>query len=101
MKNVWLRIYKEPLDKINDYYLQIDSRVKEIANIAEKKLKDSKIEAIKLITKLDTLSPLKTLTRGYTLTECEGKVITKASSLEKDMIVDIRFQDGSKKAKVM
>lgn len=95
------RIYKEPLDKINDYYLQIDSRVKEIANIAEKKLKDSKIEAIKLITKLDTLSPLKTLTRGYTLTECEGKVITKASSLEKDMIVDIRFQDGSKKAKVM
>lgn len=95
------RVYKEPLDKINNYYLQIDSLVKEMANITEKKLKDSKMEAIKLITKLDTLSPLKTLTRGYTLTECDGKVITKASELEKDMILDIRFQDGSKKAKVM
>lgn len=95
------RIYKEPLDKINDYYLQIDNFVKTIANSAEKKLKDSKIEAVKLITRLDTLSPLKTLTRGYAIAELEGKVITKASSLEKDMTIDIRFQDGSKKAKVM
>lgn len=95
------RVYKEPLDKINNYYLQVDSLVKEMANITEKKLKDSKLQAIKLITKLDALSPLKTLTRGYTLTEYEGKIITKASELEKDMILDIRFQDGTKKAKVM
>lgn len=95
------RVYKQPLDKINNYYLQIDSLVKEISNITEKKLKDSRLQAVKLITKLDALSPLKTLTRGYTLTECEGKVITKASELEKDMIVDIRFQDGAKKAKVL
>lgn len=95
------RVYKEPLEKINNYYLQVDSLVKEIVNITEKKLKDSKLDAVRLITKLDTLSPLKTLTRGYTLTECEGKVVTKAQELEKDMIVDIRFQDGSKRAKVM
>lgn len=95
------RVYKEPLDKINNYYLQVDGLVKEMANITEKKLKDSKLQAIKLITKLDALSPLKTLTRGYTLTEYEGKIITKASELEKDMILDIRFQDGTKKAKVM
>lgn len=95
------RIYKEPLDKINDYYLQIDSLVKEMTNSIEKKLKDSKLEAVKLITKLDTLSPLKTLTRGYTLTEYEGKVITKSTELKKDMIVDIKFQDGTKSAKVI
>ncbi len=95
------RVYKEPLDKVNNYYLQVDSLIKEMANITEKKLKDSKLQAIKLITKLDTLSPLKTLTRGYALTECDGKIITKASELEKDMILDIRFQDGAKQAKVM
>ena len=95
------RVYKDPLEKVNNYYLQVDSLVKEMINITEKKLKDSKLQAVKIITKLDTLSPLKTLTRGYTLTEHEGKVITKASELEKDMILDIRFQDGSKKAKVM
>ena len=95
------RVYKEPLDKVNNYYLQVDSLVKEMANITEKKLKDSKLQAIRLITKLDALSPLKTLTRGYSLTECEGKIITKASELEKDMVLDIRFQDGAKKAKVL
>lgn len=95
------RVYKDPLEKVNNYYLQVDSLVKEMINITEKKIKDSKLQAVKIITKLDTLSPLKTLTRGYTLTEHEGKVITKASELEKDMILDIRFQDGSKKAKVM
>ena len=95
------RVYKEPLSRINDYYLRIDRCLKSIENSSIKKLKDCKLEAAKAITKLDTLSPLKTLTRGYCLTESDGKVITKAKELKTGMEVDLRFQDGNAKAKVI
>ena len=95
------RVYKEPLARINDYYLRIDRCLKSIENSSIKKLKDCKLEAAKAITKLDTLSPLKTLTRGYCLIESDGKVITKAEELKIGMEVDLRFQDGNAKAKVI
>lgn len=95
------KVYKEPLQRVSDGYLEIDRLMKSIENSTVKKLKDSKLEATKAITKLDTLSPLKTLTRGYCLTESNGNVITKAQELKKDMEIDIRFQDGTAKAKVI
>lgn len=95
------RAYKEPYQRINDYYLKIDKYMKSIENSSIKKLKDCKLEAAKIITRLDTLSPLKTLTRGYCLTESEGKVITKSEDLKSGMEVDLRFQDGNAKAKVI
>lgn len=95
------RVFKEPLQKVNDYYMTIDRYIKAIENSGIKKIKDSKLEAAKLITKLDTLSPLKTLTRGYCLTEFKGNVISKVADLEKDMEIDLRFQDGTAKAKVI
>ena len=95
------RVFKDPLNRINDYYIKIDRFIKSMENSCVKKLKDSKIEAAKIMTRLDTLSPLKTLTRGYCLTESEGNVITKAKDLKTGMEIDLRFQDGNAKAKVI
>ena len=95
------RVYREPLHRLNDYYIKIDRYMKSIENSTVKKLKDSKLEAAKIITRLDTLSPLKTLTRGYCLTESDGNVITKAKDLKEGMEIDLRFQDGKAKAKVI
>jgi len=47
-----------------------------------------------LLGKLETLSPIKTLARGYSITTYNGKVITDLSKLEKDMIVETEFVDG-------
>ena len=95
------RVYREPLLKINEQYMVIDSKMKSLENSVTKKLKDSKLEMAKLISKLDALSPLKTLTRGYCLTELDGKVITKSKDLKKDMTVGLRFQDGDVSAKIL
>ena len=95
------RVFKEPYQKINDYYMQIEKNVKSIENNTIKKIKDCKIDAAKIITKLDTLSPLKTLSRGYSVIESDDKIITKASDLNKDMEIKIKFCDGDAKAKVM
>lgn len=54
-----------------------------------------------LVARLDTLSPLKTLTRGYSLTEMNGKIIKSTSNLKKDDKVVLRFVDGEKKAMIL
>ena len=95
------KVYREPFLRINDLYLRVDKNIKSIENFVIRKSKDSKIEATKLITKLDTLSPLKTLTRGYSLVEFNNRIVSKASDLNKDMEIDIRFKDGSKRAKIL
>lgn len=55
---------------------------------------------LQLVSKLETLSPLLTLQRGYTMTKKEGKVITKSTDLKKKDIIEIAFSDGSVNAEI-
>ncbi len=92
------RVYKSSQSLIEDRYLQIDQCTKNMESSINAIIKDARLYAMEWITKLDALSPLKTLTRGYCLVEKSGEPITKSSQLKKDMEVDLRFQDGIKKA---
>lgn len=56
---------------------------------------------LQIISKLETLSPLLTLKRGYTITKSNGKVINSAKKLNKKDILDIEFEDGNIKAEVI
>ena len=96
------RVFKEPLQKINERYITIDMRVKQIQNLINNKIKDDKTKMIELITKLDTLSPLKTLARGYSLaTDVKGKVIGSVKDVKKDDELVLRFKDGKTNVKVI
>ncbi len=96
------RVYKEPLQKINEKYISIDMKVKQMHNIINNRIKDNKAKMIELITKLDTLSPLKTLARGYSLTmDSNGKIINSAKSLKKDDKLILKFKDGDTNVKVI
>ena len=95
------RVFKDPLKNINDNYLRIDNYIKSLVNSIKMKQKDSSSKYIELVTKLDTLSPLKTLTRGYSLTEMNGKIIKSSKSLKQEDEIDIKFYDGTRKAKVI
>ena len=92
------RVFKSPQSLIEDRYLQIDQCIKNMESSINTIIKDARLYAMEWITKLDTLSPLKTLTRGYCLVEKSGEPITKSTQLKKNMEVDLRFQDGIKKA---
>ncbi len=50
-----------------------------------------------MIAKLDALSPLKTLYRGYSITEKNNKVIKSKEELKTNDLIEIRFIDGKKK----
>ena len=51
-----------------------------------------------LLSKLDTLSPLKTLERGYSIVKLNDKAITSIKDLKKDDLINIELKDGSKEA---
>lgn len=51
-----------------------------------------------LLSKLDTLSPLKTLERGYGIIKLDDKAVTSIKDLKQDDLINIELKDGSKKA---
>ena len=95
------RVFKEPLQKINEKYILIDMKVKSIQNSITNIYNKKKTNMVKNISKLDALSPLKTLTRGYSIIQKDGKVIKSVNQLQKDDELEIRLTDGSTRAKVM
>ena len=66
-----------------------------------KLLDKSKTKYINIISKLDALSPLKTIARGYTITKKNNKVITTIKDIKKEDILEINFQDGNINTKVI
>lgn len=66
-----------------------------------KLLDKSKNKYINIISKLDALSPLKTLQRGYTITKKNNKVITTIKDIKKGDILSIEFKDGNINSEVL
>lgn len=95
------RVFKEPLQKINEKAITLDMLVKSIQSNTNNKIIKAKSEFAKLISKLDALSPLKTLARGYIIAEKNNKLITKTSDVEINDILDLKLCDGNLKAKVI
>ena len=94
-------VFKEPTRRINENYIKIDTYVKQLENLINKVKEKNKNKYIELVSKLDTLSPLKTLTRGYSIVEKEGKIIKSVADLNTEDEISIRLKDGNKQAKII
>ena len=90
------RVFTDPLRKHRDLSVLLDSNVQRLVTKIKNIKKDNQTAYIELVTKLDALSPLKTLTRGYTLTEKDGKIIKSATELQQNDKVKLKFVDGEK-----
>ena len=64
------------------------------------KYKTSKNAFVNQLGKLDSLSPLKTLARGYTITQKEGNIIKSVKQLQAGDEIELRYQDGTAEAVV-
>lgn len=117
-------IFKNPMTIYQNSEMQLDSLIERLrfslinlTNIKEKellKIKNSYIlrnpyqlldkksnKYLQLISKLETLSPLLTLKRGYTMTKLDKKIINSCKKIKKDAIITVEFSDGSIDAKVI
>ena len=94
------RAFKEPLQPIQEQYVRIDNAVKILQIAMMDKYKTSKNAFVNQLGKLDSLSPLKTLARGYTITQKEGNIIKSVKQLQAGDEIELRYQDGTAEAVV-
>lgn len=95
-------VYTNPLQKINENYMLIDKNTKLLENSINLKIKEKKTYMVEWISRLDALSPLKTLTRGYVMaTDEQGKIIKSVKEVNSEDKVSLRFTDGEKKAQIL
>ena len=95
------RCFTEPSYLFQDRYLKLDSFVKNLEKAINLKMKDYKLKTVEKITKLDAMSPLKTLARGYTVVEKDDKLVKSVKDLKKDDIINVKKNDGKIDAKII
>jgi len=93
--------FKNPTQKINEQYMLVDMKIKIIQNSIKIKLKEGKTNFVKQVSRIDSLSPLKTLARGYSIvTKENGQIAKEAKELSKGEKIAIRLSDGKINATV-
>ena len=65
------RVFAEPDYKVKENYLKIDKLLKNLEIAINSKMKDYKMKTLEIMTRLDMISPLKTMARGYGVLEKE------------------------------
>ena len=93
-------VFKEPKRNIEEQYIKLDNYIKTLEHNIQNKIKEKKVAYVELVSKLDTLSPLKTMARGYSIVQKEDKIIKTVKSLDTGDLINLKFVDGEKQAKV-
>ena len=88
-------VFKEPTRKINENYIKLDTYIKQMENLIQTKNEKEKASFLNLVAKLDAYSPLKTLYRGYSIAEKNGKIVKSKKELEKGDLINIKLVDGT------
>lgn len=89
------KLEKVPLDMINRYRMTLDSLMKNGYNSLNLRVQKYRSNMVQAITKIDALSPLKTLTRGYSVVENEQRQVIKSiNDVKKDDKLNITLNDG-------
>lgn len=94
------RAYTNPLQRIQDEYVRLDKVMKNIEISIIKKEKELRVKTIELITKIDSLSPLKILTRGYVVAENKGNIVKSVNDIKVNDEIHIILSDGKAVANI-
>ncbi len=95
-------VFRRPLQKIRDIERRLDERSDRINRAVRRQYEIAAQTLGGLSAKLETLSPLNVLARGYSLTvrEDDGKPVRSASTLKQGDVVRTRFAEGEAVARV-
>ena len=75
-------------------------RLKSITNSTLNIINKSRAELSKVSARIDTLSPMKTISRGYTISEKDGHIIKSITSISVGDDIELRYIDGNAKATI-
>lgn len=85
---------------IKDNCIKLDFMHNEIVNLMQNNIENKKLNLKNGVLMLETLSPLATLKRGYSILESKEKRISSINQIEKDDVLKITLNDGQANCKV-
>ncbi len=92
---------KNPKDLIEDRFLKLDNLTKQAEKNFKIRIISERERLATLAAKLDAMSPLKVMTRGFAIpVDNDGNVIKSAKSLKSGTEFDLKLADGEKKCMV-
>ena len=90
------QVFLNPFDFIiSDRALYLDSLEEKMKTIIKDKLKSYQNSFVLLAQRLDDLSPLKTLSKGYAAITKDGDIINSTEKLNLNDKINLRFSDGT------
>lgn len=90
-----------PKNRIVQFVQQIDNIQSRITLITQNKLAISSNQFKGLVGKLDALSPIKTLSRGYSIATRDKKVINSIKELQPNSNIRLYLKDGKAECKIV
>lgn len=95
------RCYQSPEQVFTPFELRLDALNERFKTSYLLKVKNNDALLNKLTARLDALSPLKVMERGYSAVYSGGKLINSADDVNVDSTLNIRFAKGSADVKVL
>ncbi len=89
-----VKAFLAPNSLVESKYQLLDSITENHRNIMADRLKMADNKFALAVTQLDALSPLKVLTRGFSVAEAKGKVVKSVNDLSQGESVTLRLSDG-------
>lgn len=89
------RVMRYPQELISERKKRLEALIAHIKSSYKFFLSDKQKEFSALAAKLDTLSPLKVLARGYSVASKNDKIINSVYQVARGDIINIKFYDGS------
>ena len=104
-ENEWMRLNnaKDHLAHFGKQFVstqsqEIETRVRQMDYAMQARMKSARYDLSKKAEKLDLVSPLKILSRGYAIVKKEETVVESINALKTNDQVTIQLQDGTKEA---
>ncbi|MBO5360861.1 MAG: exodeoxyribonuclease VII large subunit [Clostridia bacterium] len=93
------RVLRNPLATVENGRQVLDMNLNRLLAAEREIYNEKSISFASCCAKLDALSPLKVLSRGYAAVYSEGKVVGSASDVDTEKDITIRFHDGEVECK--
>lgn len=94
-------VLRNPVTRINENRKELLYLSEKLENFVGNSLNDNKNKLGALAGKLNVLSPLNVVSRGYSLTENKGKIVKSVADVSVDDEITLKVSDGAISAKVL
>ena len=96
------QVFENPLSIIQVKQQILDNDIKDLTNTIEKIYHSNKTKFVELTSILDSISPLKTLQRGYAVVQTiDGKIVKTSLELKKNEKIYLQFTDNKRLVEVI